>query len=114
MPTEIADLEVVTVSGLTVQIHERSLPDRHELDNSGQPVLQPRQTVFDIAVCDPAQNARVHFFSAATRKTAHSIAASIEAGLIAVEVRHIGNGWTVLLKAPLPLAMLPSGPPAVC
>ena len=114
MPTRLADLEVVTGPDLTVQVYERSLPDRHQFNDSRQPVLQPRQTVFDIVVCDAAQDARAFFLSAATEHAARSVAASIEAGLIVVEVRHTGNGWMVVLAAPPPLAMLPYGPPAAC
>ena len=55
MPTEIADSPIVTALSVTTRVYERSLPDVHEMDDHGNPVLQPRETVWDVDVFDPTR-----------------------------------------------------------
>ena len=108
MPTRIADLEVVTALSVTTRVYERSLPDVHETDDHGNPVLQPRETVWDVDVFDPTRDVSALFCSAATESAARSIAANVNSGLISVELRHTQYGYTAVLTAPLPLAMMPT------
>ena len=108
MPTRIADLEVVTALSVTTRVYERSLPDIHEMDDQGTPVLQPRETVWDVELFDPMEDVSALFCSAATESAARSIAANVCSGLISVELRHTQYGYTTVLTAPLTLAMMPT------
>ena len=108
MPTTIADPEVVTALSVTTRVYERSLPDVHEMDDHGNHVLQPRETVWDVDVFDPTRDASALFCSAAAESAARSIAANVNSGLISVELRHTQYGYTAVLTAPLTLAMMPT------
>ena len=108
MPTEIADSPIVTALSETTRVYERSLPDVHEMDDPGNPVLQPRETVWDVELFDPMEDVSALFCSAATESAARSIAANVCSGLISVELRHTQYGYTAVLAAPLALAMMPA------